>query len=68
MKMRFLIIITFFLAKLPEAKVYICNGPNATKYHKKASCRGLSNCQYKLAQVSLETARKSKKVLCSWEK
>jgi len=48
--------------------VYICSSENATKYHLKSSCRGLSNCQYKIVQTTLEKATKDKKTLCGWEK
>ena len=68
MKMLFLMIAAILLYNAPEVKVYICNSPNATKYHKKASCRGLSSCQFKLVQISLDKAKKEKKVLCAWEK
>jgi len=47
--------------------VYICDSQNASKYHYKADCRGLSNCQFKIIKTTLEKAQKSK-TLCGWEK
>jgi 5-bromo-4-chloroindolyl phosphate hydrolysis protein len=48
--------------------VYICNSPGAKKYHYTSSCRGLSNCTYKIIKVDIEKAKKDGKTLCGWEK
>lgn len=48
--------------------IYLCDSPNAKKYHLKADCRGLSNCTYKIIKTSLEQAKREKKKLCGWEK
>lgn len=64
------ILLLFFTAisfKAPTT-VYICNSDGAKKYHYKSGCRGLSNCQYKIVQTTLEKATKDKKTLCGWEK
>ncbi|HVI46207.1 MAG TPA: hypothetical protein VM802_15130 [Chitinophaga sp.] len=47
--------------------VYICDNKNVRKYHYRADCRGLSNCQYKIISTTLEKAIRSKKTLCHWE-
>jgi hypothetical protein len=48
--------------------VYICNSVKIKKYHYKADCRALSNCQHRIVKMNLETAKKQGKVLCKWEK
>lgn len=51
-----------------ETTAYICNNGKTTKYHLKETCRGLSNCSYKIVKTTLEKAIKEKKTLCGWEK
>lgn len=48
--------------------VYLCNSEGAKKYHYKSSCRGLSNCQHKIIETTLEKAKGQGKTLCGWEK
>lgn len=50
-----------------ETIVYTCNSPNATRYHYKENCRGLSGCQYQIKKTTLENAKKENKILCKWE-
>ncbi|TDQ09467.1 hypothetical protein ATK78_1621 [Pedobacter metabolipauper] len=50
-----------------STKVYICNSSNAKRYHYNSKCRGLSNCQHKIIQTTLDKAKRSKKTLCGWE-
>ncbi|RFM26556.1 hypothetical protein [Deminuibacter soli] len=47
--------------------VYVCDSTGAIRYHYKANCRGLSNCQHRIVQTTLESAQKSNKTLCKWE-
>ncbi|MBL4676906.1 MAG: hypothetical protein JKY70_11990 [Mucilaginibacter sp.] len=47
--------------------VYVCDSPNAKRYHLKEHCRGLSNCTYTIIKVSVDQAKKSGKTLCHWE-
>jgi 5-bromo-4-chloroindolyl phosphate hydrolysis protein len=47
--------------------VYLCDSKNATRYHYKSNCKGLSNCSYKVVQSTVESARKTGKTLCKWE-
>lgn len=55
--------------KCAEKKgVYLCDSPNATKYHYIENCRGLKACKHPIIQVTLEEARKMRKTLCGWEK
>ncbi|KQB99957.1 hypothetical protein [Pedobacter sp. Hv1] len=51
-----------------SATIYLCDSPNAKKYHLKADCRGLSNCSYRIIKTSLDQAKREKKKLCGWEK
>lgn len=48
--------------------VYVCDSKNATKYHYKENCRGLSNCKHQILSMDIEKAKKSGKSLCGWEK
>ncbi|NII84264.1 MULTISPECIES: hypothetical protein [unclassified Pedobacter] len=66
-----LIIILFFFTNTTckeNTTVYICNSAGAKKYHYTSSCRGLSNCTYKIIKVDIEKAKKDGKTLCGWEK
>ncbi|MDE6070330.1 MAG: hypothetical protein K2F92_05600 [Alistipes sp.] len=47
------------------AYVYICTGGSATKYHAKATCRGLNNCRGKMVKISVEEAKKQGRTPCS---
>lgn len=48
--------------------VYICDSPNARRYHYKEDCRGLSDCNHRILKVTLEEAKEKKLTLCHWEK
>ncbi|RFZ93079.1 hypothetical protein D0C36_15855 [Mucilaginibacter conchicola] len=47
--------------------VYVCESPNAKRYHLNEHCRGLSNCTYRIIKVTPEQAKKGGKTLCRWE-
>ncbi|MBZ4188862.1 hypothetical protein [Niabella beijingensis] len=47
--------------------VYICNSKTATKYHHTETCRGLKNCNYRIIQITLDSAKKRNRTLCGWE-
>lgn len=78
--MKFLLLFILFLSNATcqetkenkESKVtttiYLCDSPNAKKYHLKADCRGLSNCSYRIIKTSLDQAKREHKKLCGWEK
>lgn len=72
--MKPLLMLFFFLTnatcqeKKESPTVYLCDSPNAKKYHYKVDCRGLSNCSYKTIKTTLEKAKKDKKTRCGWEK
>lgn len=71
--MKMLSLLIFFLSNITckeetPTTVYVCDSPNAKKYHYKADCRGLSNCNYKIVKTTLEKAKKDKKTQCGWEK
>ncbi|RFZ85184.1 hypothetical protein DYU05_06170 [Mucilaginibacter terrenus] len=56
-----------FSGSKADNTVYVCDSPNAKRYHLKESCRGLSNCTYRIIKISPEQAKKSGKTLCRWE-
>ncbi|WP_316826438.1 hypothetical protein [Pedobacter miscanthi] len=65
------LLILFFLTNITckeSTTVYICNSPNAKRYHNSSSCKGLSNCTYKIVKIDIEKAKKDGKTLCGWEK
>ncbi|PWS32536.1 hypothetical protein [Pedobacter paludis] len=69
MKTLSLLFLFLISATCKETKtVYVCNSEGAKKYHYKSSCRGLSNCQYKILETTLDKAKKDGKTLCGWEK
>lgn len=47
--------------------VYVCDSPNANRYHNSKTCRGLSNCTYRVIGISLSQAKKTGKSPCRWE-
>ena len=47
------------------AYVYICTGSSATKYHAKATCRGMNNCRGKVVKISVEDAKGQGRTPCS---
>ena len=48
--------------------VYICDSPNATRYHLTENCRGLRNCSRRIISVTLEKAKSMNLTLCKWER
>ena len=52
---------------LNVSDVYICKGPNSTKYHYKKDCRGLNSCSTDIYSVSMSNAKDSGRTLCGWE-
>lgn len=51
-----------------SGEVYVCDSCNARRYHVRADCRGLSDCDFRIVKVSLADAKASGKTLCYWEK
>jgi hypothetical protein len=47
--------------------VYICSNKTTDKYHYSSTCRGLSNCQFKILKLSLQKAKSKGMTLCAWE-
>ena len=47
--------------------VYICNNKITDKYHNSSTCRGLSNCQFKIVKITVASAKAKKMTLCGWE-
>ncbi|SEB20739.1 hypothetical protein SAMN05443550_11738 [Pedobacter hartonius] len=60
------IIINTIASNGPRA-VYICNNKHTNKYHYLSTCRGLSNCQYKLLKSDELSAQQKGMSLCVWE-
>jgi hypothetical protein len=55
-------------APKPSVTVYICSGAKGKKYHLRAHCRGLSNCQHRIIKMKLSDAQARGYKLCGWEK
>lgn len=69
--MKTLSLIIFFFANITckeSTTVYVCNSPNAKRYHYTSGCKGLSNCTYKIVKIDIEKAKKDGKTPCRWEK
>ena len=43
--------------------VYICQSPNAKKYHYREHCPGLNNCKHKIVRITKESAEDNGKTL-----
>lgn len=68
MKLLFVMLVLLTSARCAPTIVYVCDSPNATRYHYKQNCRGLSNCNHKIIKMSLDEAIKSHRTLCQWER
>ncbi|WP_259069921.1 hypothetical protein HDF24_25210 [Mucilaginibacter sp. X4EP1] len=68
MKTFLLLLLLFINTPGPSTTVYICKGAKGKRYHLRADCRGLSNCQHKIVKMTLEDAQKNGFTLCGWEK
>ena len=53
-----ILISSFLLSSGCQKQVYICTGGSAVCYHKKSSCKGLSNCSMEIQKISKEEAAK----------
>lgn len=47
--------------------VYVCDSRNATGFHYRQDCRGLSNCTYRVVKKTIKEAKQQGKTLCKWE-
>lgn len=47
--------------------VYICDSPNAEKFHLDKECRGLNNCKHEIISSTRDAARQRGLTLCGWE-
>jgi len=63
-----LLLLNGFSCTTATTMVYICDSPNARRYHYKEDCRGLSNCNHRILKVTLEEAKEKNLTLCHWEK
>ena len=68
MKLFVLAALLFNSIECTTTTVYICDSPQTVKYHYKANCRGLSNCKFRIIRITLDSAERSNKTLCNWEK
>jgi len=48
--------------------VFICDSPAARRYHLRADCRGLTDCNRRIIKTTLEEAKANHRTLCNWEK
>lgn len=51
----------------PKSAAYLCDSPNAKKYHLRNDCRGLSRCTHHIIEITLEDAKRRKLELCKFE-
>lgn len=49
------------------SKVYVCDSPNAAKYHLKEDCKGLAKCTHKVVKMTVKEAQGLKLELCGYE-
>lgn len=68
MKLLLALLLVFSTVRCTPTTVYVCDSPDATRYHLNEHCRGLSNCSHRIIKMTLEEAIKSHKTLCHWER
>lgn len=49
-----------------EAKVYICTGKYAKRYHKYFDCKGLNSCKGEILLIPISKAKKQGKTPCGY--
>ncbi|RZK25668.1 MAG: hypothetical protein EOO43_04900 [Flavobacterium sp.] len=62
------LIFIIHISCINTSDVYVCNSPNAQRYHLNVKCRGLSNCSYKTIKTTVQKAKKEGRTLCKWER
>lgn len=62
------IALTSFSIKSDTTYVYICLGPQSTKYHFNENCKGLKTCSTRIVKVTIDEAYDMKRTLCGYEK
>lgn len=62
-----LMTLTFGAASRRADTIYICDSPNAEKFHLVKNCRGLNNCKHEIISTTREAAKQRGLTLCGWE-
>ena len=67
--MRMILLLIFLTGAgcTPQRYVYVCDSPNAKRYHLTKNCRGLVNCTYRIIKVTQKRAVKEGDTLCHYE-
>ena len=60
-------IYSLFSFKNVDTTVYVCDSPNAKKYHFSETCRGLNACKHQIVKTTQSKARDIGLTLCGWE-
>ena len=60
-------IYSIFSFKNDDTTVYLCDSPNAKKYHLSETCRGLNACKHLIIKTTQSKARNIGLALCGWE-
>lgn len=68
MKVLLVLLVAFCGVRCAPTVVYVCDSPNAMRYHLNEHCRGLSNCGHRIIKMTMEEAVRSHKTLCKWER
>lgn len=63
-----LAILLFNGVRCTPTTVYICDSPNAIRYHLTQNCKGLRNCSHRIVTVALDKAKSMNLTLCKWER
>lgn len=69
MKTLFLLFVSYIIFSFTniDATVYVCDSPNAKKYHYSATCRGLNACKHQIIKTTQSKAKDIGLGLCGWE-
>ena len=62
-----LLVLLLFATSCTTTTVYVCDSPHATRYHLNEHCRGLSNCDFRIVKIPLDSAKARGLTLCKWE-
>ena len=63
----FFVICSIFSFKNVDNAVYVCDSPNAKKYHFTSTCRGLNACKHQIVKTTQSKAQEIGLTLCGWE-
>ncbi|WP_162817861.1 hypothetical protein U0035_21330 [Niabella yanshanensis] len=68
MKTVFFVLLVISIKGCETNTVFVCGSQLGKRYHLTDQCRGLSNCNYHIIPITLDSAIQQHKTLCKWER